>query len=207
LRGETRIIAELGAALFGQRSPVPWTEYAEDYTAVRQLIGKVVAGYRDAAGWGNARAGAVLPNPIRERRFGGSGGRARFAANPLPETDDRGQDALRLMTIRSHDQFNTCIQDANDRYRGLRGARRAVLLNPEDMRRLAISPTQRVWLRPVQTASTRTEEAFLAVPYPIPQGCAAAYFPEANRITDLDALDRSTGTPASKSVRISITPG
>lgn len=210
LRGETRIVAEIAAELFGPASPVAWTRYATQYSDVRRLIGKVVPAYRDAPHWVEDSSRVVLPNPIRQRDFTGAGGRARFAVTalpPLPPESNRTQlpNRLRLMTIRSHDQFNTSVWGRNDRYRGIRGERRVVLLNPVDMRRLAIRPEQPVRLRPGDAQAGRQAQAFVAIAYPIPPGCAAAYFPEANSLTSLSELDRSTGTPASKSVEVLIT--
>ena len=37
------------------------------------------------------------------------------------------------MTIRSHDQFNTTIYGLDDRYRGIKGGRMVVFMNPDDM--------------------------------------------------------------------------
>jgi anaerobic selenocysteine-containing dehydrogenase len=39
-----------------------------------------------------------------------------------------------MMTIRSHDQFNTTIYGLDDRYRGVHNGRRVVFLNANDIR-------------------------------------------------------------------------
>ena len=38
-----------------------------------------------------------------------------------------------MMTIRSHDQYNTTIYGLDDRYRGIRGGRRVVFMNADDI--------------------------------------------------------------------------
>ena len=38
-----------------------------------------------------------------------------------------------MMTIRSHDQYNTTVYTDNDRYRGIYSGRRVVLMNKSDM--------------------------------------------------------------------------
>ncbi len=38
-----------------------------------------------------------------------------------------------MMTIRSHDQFNTTVYGLNDRYRGVHGGRRVLFINAEDI--------------------------------------------------------------------------
>ena len=44
-----------------------------------------------------------------------------------------------LQTMRSHDQFNTTIYGLDDRYRGVKGGRRVVFVNPDDMRALGLA--------------------------------------------------------------------
>ncbi len=50
-----------------------------------------------------------------------------------------------LQTLRSHDQYNTTIYGLDDRYRGVKGGRRVVFVNPADIERSAC---------PTATAST-----------------------------------------------------
>ncbi|NCA70579.1 MAG: hypothetical protein EOM91_10825 [Sphingobacteriia bacterium] len=206
LRGETRIVAELAERLFGPDSPVPWRDFARGYDDVRRLLAQVIPAYREAPDWAKGKARNALPNPLRRRDFGAVGGRARFAVTTLPTPTPAAPDQLLLMSIRSHDQLNTSIHGLDDRYRGIRQERRVVFLNPEDMRRLAIGAEQAVRLSRTGSGTREPIPPFFAIPYPIPPGCAAAYFPEANALTDLDTLDASTGTPASKAVRVGIAP-
>ena len=52
----------------------------------------------------------------------------------------------------------------------------------------------------------RTAKGFVVVPYEIPRGCCATYFPEANVLVPLGAVARKSNTPASKSVVVSLAP-
>jgi anaerobic selenocysteine-containing dehydrogenase len=111
-----------------------------------------------------------------------------------------------MMTVRTHDQYNTTIYGLEDRYRGLKVARRVVLLNREDMRELGIAEHQLVDLTSHFRGETRTAEKFVAVPYDIPRGCACTYFPEANVLVPARQVAHTSNTPASKSVVITLKP-
>ncbi|PYS68223.1 MAG: hypothetical protein DMF69_20845, partial [Acidobacteria bacterium] len=52
----------------------------------------------------------------------------------------------------------------------------------------------------------RTAHRFTVVPYDIPPGCAATYFPETNVLVPVNHVAERSNTPASKSVVISIKP-
>jgi anaerobic selenocysteine-containing dehydrogenase len=52
----------------------------------------------------------------------------------------------------------------------------------------------------------RVAPRFIVVPYDLPRGCAATYFPEANPLVPLDDTAARSNTPASKSVVIRIEP-
>jgi hypothetical protein len=45
---------------------------------------------------------------------------------------------------------------------------------------------------------------FLAVPYTMPEGAAAAYYPEANPLIPLHSVAHESGTPTSKGVIVTI---
>ncbi len=204
LRGETRILAEMGSVLFGEASPVAWRSFATDYRTIRRLISRVVPAYRDAEKIASSKQRVELPNPIRARDFTGAGGKAHFSVNPLPVHAPASSDQFRLMSIRSHDQFNTTLYGLDDRYRGIRQERRIVLMNADDMQALAIASEQAVLLTSCCNGKTKTAPPFYAIPYPIPHGCAAVYFPEANALTFQDDRDDLTGTPASKNITVTI---
>ena len=109
-----------------------------------------------------------------------------------------------MMTIRSHDQFNTTIYGLHDRYRGIFNERRVVLMNREDIKKYGFKPRQVVHLTSHYGDVVRTAHQFLIVPYNIPAGCIATYFPEANVLIPLDLQAHTSKTPASKSVVVRV---
>ncbi|HVG29707.1 MAG TPA: molybdopterin dinucleotide binding domain-containing protein, partial [Pyrinomonadaceae bacterium] len=150
------------------------------------------------------RGGFTLPNPPRDsRRFPTASGRAVLTVNQL-EIVDIPHDRLLLQTIRSHDQYNTTIYGLDDRYRGVRGSRRVVFLNPEDAHEAGLAEGQLVDLVSHFEGEERTGRAFRVVPYSIPRRCAATYFPEANVLVPVRHVAEKSNTPASKSVVISL---
>jgi anaerobic selenocysteine-containing dehydrogenase len=203
LLSEPDIVARLGRACL-PASPIPWEELAADYDRIREDIQAVIPGFDDF----NARVrgtGFALPNAARERRFATATGKARFLVHPLVRRRlEPGQ--LLMMTIRSHDQFNTTIYGLDDRYRGIHGGRRVVLVNEEDLADLDLFPGEVVDLVSHHEGETRVARHFKVVPYPIPRRCAATYFPETNVLVPLSAIADKSRTPASKSIVITLRP-
>jgi anaerobic selenocysteine-containing dehydrogenase len=117
-----------------------------------------------------------------------------------------GPGQLLLTTLRSHDQFNTTIYGEDDRYRGIFGGRRVVFLNPDDMRGLGIAQDQTVDLVSHHGPERRRAERFRVVPYAIPAGCAAAYYPETNVLVPLADVADGSNQPVSKSIVITLEP-
>jgi anaerobic selenocysteine-containing dehydrogenase len=111
-----------------------------------------------------------------------------------------------MMTVRSHDQFNTTIYGLDDRYRGVYNERRVVFLNPSDVAEQHLSAGQVVDLVSHFEGETRVARRFLVVPYNVPRRCAATYFPEANPLVPVGSVADKSNTPASKSVVISVHP-
>lgn len=111
-----------------------------------------------------------------------------------------------LQTMRSHDQYNTTIYGFDDRYRGLHGDRRIVLLNIEDITRLGFVAGSAVDVESRCGSESRWMRGLRVVEYPIPLGCAGAYYPEANVLIPISHHDPKSGTPGSKSVPIRLHP-
>ena len=111
-----------------------------------------------------------------------------------------------MMTIRSHDQFNTTIYGLDDRYRGIHNGRRVVLMNKDDIRIAGVQAGQMVNLISHFEGEQRLARRFVVVPYDIPRRCAATYFPEANVLVPLRSVADKSNTPASKSVVITVKP-
>ena len=114
---------------------------------------------------------------------------------------------LLLQTLRSHDQWNTVPYTNNDRYRGIHGSRRVVLVNPDDVRALGLTDGQHVDLVSVWTDDVeRRAEDFRVVPYPTARGCAAAYYPETNLLVPLDSVADHSNQPTFKSIVVRLEP-
>jgi anaerobic selenocysteine-containing dehydrogenase len=144
--------------------------------------------------------GFILPNGPRDSRtFTTATGKARFSVNP-PDAVEVPPGHLVLSTVRSHDQFNTTVYGLDDRYRGIRGGRRVVFVNRDDLRTLGLQDGDVVDLVSVWQGQTRRAAAFRVVEYDTPVGCASAYFPEANVLVPLDSTAEISNTPTSKSV-------
>ncbi|MEM8932059.1 MAG: FdhF/YdeP family oxidoreductase [Acidobacteriota bacterium] len=203
LRSEPQIVAAMAQAVLGDGTTVDWSGLAADYSKIRDKIEAVIPGFERYNERVEQPTGFRLPNGSRERRFETASGRAHFTINPVPHLDV-GPDELRMMTIRTHDQFNTTIYGLNDRYRGFAGSRRIVMMHPADLEERGLVAEQAVDLIGAGQASGRVAENFLAVPYDIPRGCVATYFPEANILVPLGLRADRSHTPASKQVLITI---
>lgn len=205
LLSEPMIVARLAAETLGKRSKVDWLKLAGDYDLIRSSIERVVPGFEDYNRRVRSPGGFYLPNGARERRFQTSTGKAHFTVHTLPQHRLLDGQFL-MMTMRSHDQFNTTIYGLDDRYRGIRNGRRVVFLNPQDIEEAGLAEGQLVDLISHFNGEERTALSFVVVPYSIPRRCAATYFPEANVLVPLGSVAEKSNTPASKSVIISLRP-
>ncbi len=205
LRSEPAIVAGLARATLGAQDAVPWEELVADYDRIRDRIERVVPGFESFNLRIRGDAGFVLPSGARKRAFETPSGRAGFVALPLPEITLSPGEYL-MMTIRSHDQFNTTVYGDGDRHRGIEGDRRVVLLHADDMARDGIREGDRLELTSHVDGQVRRVEGFRAVAYDLPRGCAATYFPEANPLVPVTSFARRSLTPAYKSVPIRLTP-
>lgn len=212
VRSEVAIICQLARAVLGADHPVPWESLAADYDTIRDAIAAVVPGCADYNTRVRQPDGFQLPHPPRDsRQFPTVTGKANFAVNPMqwvPVPPGR----LVLQTLRSHDQYNTTIYGLDDRYRGVKGGRRVVFVNPADIESLGLAAGARVDLVSEFTdgqgrLQERRAKDFLVVPYSTPVGNAAAYYPETNPLVPLDHVAARSNTPASKAVVIRLEPG
>jgi molybdopterin-dependent oxidoreductase alpha subunit len=205
LRSEVAIVASLAAATVGDIGAIRWSELAEDYDRIRDLIAEAIPGFDDF----NARVGEgfVLPHPPRDaRRFETASGKAELTVNPL-DVLEVSPGAILLQTLRSHDQYNTTIYALNDRYRGIHAGRRVVLVNPLDLADLGVADGDVVDLIGVSVDGVaRRAPRFRVVAYPTSRGSAAAYYPETNALVPLDSVADVSGTPTSKSVVVRMVP-
>ncbi len=209
LRSEPAIVAGVANAALGGKSRVRWDELARDYDRIRDRIARVVPGFEDMNRRVREPGGFVLPRPPRERRFDTASGRAQFAELPLPDLAlAPGQ--LLMMTVRSHDQYNTTVYTNDDRYRGTAGDRRVIFLHPEDLAERVLVEGQAVDVTSHfgegERAEMRTVRGFRALAYEVPRGCAVTYFPEANPLVPVEQYAEKSFTPAYKSVVITLRP-
>jgi molybdopterin-dependent oxidoreductase alpha subunit len=205
LLSEPRIVEKLATATLGRRSTVDWNELASNYDLIRDRIERVIPGFDDYNVRVRRPGGFYLPNPVRERVFKTLTGKANFTVHDLPFRR-LAPDQFLMMTIRSHDQFNTSIYSANDRYRGISNGRRVIFLNQQDMIEAGLRARQLVDVISHFESEERVAHRFTIVPYDIPRRCAATYFPEANVLVPVRSVAEKSNTPASKSVVISIRP-
>jgi len=205
LLSETRIVARLARATLGDRPPrIDWDGLADDYDRIRAHIANVVPDCEGYVEKVREPSGFRLYNPARERVWDTATGKARFVVCALPRHDLRpGQ--LLMMTVRSHDQYNTTVYGPDDRYRGVRGGRRVVLMNADDARERGFRGGDVVDVTSHFADGERCAKRFVVAPYAIPRGCCATYFPEANVLVPLGAVARTSNTPASKSVVVTVT--
>jgi molybdopterin-dependent oxidoreductase alpha subunit len=204
LLSEPEIVARVAEATLGADVPVPWRWLVEDYDRVRDRIAATLPGFEDFNRRVRRPGGFALPHPVRDRlEFRTADGRARFTAHAIPSHDLRDGELL-MMTVRTHDQYNTTVYDDDDRYRGLHGGRRVVLLHPDDIAQRALEPGQRVTLVSRHGESLRRAEGWQVVPYQIPRGQCATYFPEANVLVPVTQYAERSHTPASKSVIVRV---
>ena len=203
LRSEPAIVCGMAAATVGHRSQVDWQALANNYDRIRDEIEAVIPGFEAYNQRVRKPDGFVLPNPPRdEGRFHTPSGKAHFTVDEAPEwTVPNG--SFMMMTIRTHDQFNTTIYGLEDRYRGIHGERRVVLMHADDMAAQGLKSKDRVDIVS-NYGHERIARDFFVVPYEIAKGCVATYFPEANVLVPLELRALKSGTPASKSVVITL---
>lgn len=201
IMSEPEIIANMGHALFGEEHPMNWKSLGEDYELIRKQIDQVAKGFNKTEER-SVGAGYYLPNNVRELDFSMlPNGKAQFTINKLPE-HTLEKDEYILMTIRSHDQFNTTIYGLDDRYRGVYNARRVVFMNVDDMKAIGVNNLDIVDITSTYDGQVRTAHNFKIVPYNIPSGNLASYFPETNVLVPYNHFADKSKTPISKSVKV-----
>ena len=208
LRSEAAIVAGIAQATLAPNPKVPWTDWVGNYALVRDAI---EAAWPDVFQDFNARfrtpGGFQRPIPARERIWKTKSGKAQFIVpDGLPTDPDTpavGADVLRLMTMRSDDQFNTTIYSLDDRFRGIYGTRQVLLMNVDDIARLGLAEGS------IVTATTAVDDGRLrqvaglrVTPYDIPPGCVAGYYPECNPLVPLAHHAEGSIVPASKSIPV-----
>ena len=202
LLSEPEIVCRLAKEVLSE-SKISWEFYLEDYDHIRQAIEDCIPGFENYNERVRRRGGFYLPNGARDNQYNTSSGKANFTISEYEAIHLKPNELL-MMTIRSHDQFNTTIYGLNDRYRGVYNERRVIFMNIKDVERLGLREGEVVNLHNHDNSRTRVAKKFIIVPYDIPKQCVATYFPEANVLVPIKSTADKSGTPTSKSVVITI---
>lgn len=202
LKSEVAIVCEISKRLFPNENM--WNDFNNNYDVIRNHIEAVIPGFENYNERVRIPQGFYLPNNAREADFSPtSTGLANFTINEVPK-HELSDDEFLMMTIRTHDQYNTTIYGLDDRYRGVYGERRVVLINEKDARKYDLKNHDVVNLKSHFKGEVREARNFKIVIFPIPQKCVATYFPEANVLVPIGLKADKSLTPASKSIRITI---
>jgi molybdopterin-dependent oxidoreductase alpha subunit len=202
LRSEVAIIAGIAQAMLPQR--LPWQTWMDDYGVIRKEIAEVIPGFIDFNEKILQPGGFYLGNSARERRWQTPCGKARFLVHPLPVLR-LPEPQLRLMTIRSHDQFNTTVYGLNDRYRGIAGTRQVIFMSVSDMEQRGLAAHDLVRITShAQDHVLRQLIGFEVIAYDLPSGCAAVYFPEANGLVSVHSVAEKSDTPVFKLIPVTV---
>ncbi len=200
---EPVIVCKLAKATLGDKSKVNWDLYMEDYDYIRNDIELVIPGFDEYNKRVRRLGGFYLPNGAREGNFKTLTGKARFNVADVPDnrlTDDE----YLMMTIRSHDQFNTTIYGLDDRYRGVENERRVIFMNEKDITKEGLKKGDIVDLYNYADGVERVAHKFIVIPFSIPEGCTATYFPETNVLVPINSTAEKSNTPTSKYVVLKI---
>jgi molybdopterin-dependent oxidoreductase alpha subunit len=208
LKSEIAIVCGLAMALFKSNpeklNRVSWEKLMGNYDLIRDHISRVIKGFDSFNERVRKPGGFYLPNSPRDHRtFDNDIKKARFIIHPINVTR-LPEGRFRLMTIRSHDQFNTTIYGLNDRYRGITQGRRVIFMNAEDIKAQGFAANSPVDITSHFQGETRTAPHFIVVPYEIPRQCVATYYPEGNVLVPINSVAERSNTPAYKSIEVSL---
>lgn len=217
LLSEPDIVARMAEAVFPE-SHIQWRWYIESYDRIRDSIAEVFDQFHDFNERVHQPGGFHLEHPANQHVWNTSSGKAQFLIKPLQEVyeDKENQFSQQynkaktytLMTTRSHDQYNTTIYGLDDRYRGVFGQRRVLFMNQTDIDEAGLKADQWVDIESIYSdGMKRVVKSFRIVPYDIPQGSLAAYYPETNPLVALSSHDEKARIPASKTVPVILHPG
>jgi len=196
LRSEPWIVASLASTVLEDERD--WMSMVDNYDSIRDLMSEALAGFEDYNTRVRESNGFYLPNPPRDSRsFNTPDKKAHFISHDLPDVSIPDEMFV-MMTIRSHDQYNTTIYDLHDRYRGIHGNRRVVLMNANDMIERGWKSRHIVDIVSHHNGADRRSDGWQVIAYDIPSGNIATYFPEANVLVPLDSTAAKSNTPTSK---------
>lgn len=206
LLSEPAIVAGMAKATLPD-SKVPWMELVANYSIVRDLIEKTVPGFDNYNERIAIPGGFRMPLPPTERKWTTASGKAMFSVFEGVNEDTlvEGDDVLRMITLRSHDQYNTTIYALDDRYRGVFGRRDILFMSDADLDKRGLEHGDLVDIETMVAGSSLRLENMTVIAYNIAPGSVGAYYPEANILIPLDYIDKQSGTPSYKSVPVRVT--
>ena len=202
LRSEIEILCKIAIKLFPERSDT-FEGFFKNHDQIRDMIEKVIPGFESYNLRVRKKGGFSLPNGPKKREFKTKSGKALFTSNEILK-NNYADNILILQTLRSHDQFNTTVYGLEDRYRGIYNDRNVIMMNEDDMKSRSIKPLMKVDVVSIFKGKERHLRNLKAVPYKMPRGACAAYFPEANVLVPLDKTAKVSNTPTSKDVPVRI---
>ncbi len=204
LKSEVAIIAGIAQATLAANPSIDWQAMTDDYSLIRKKISQVIDGFDGYNEKIKKPGGFLLRNSATHREWKNLTGKANFVVYAVEDHSlPKGQ--LILMTIRSHDQYNTTIYGMNDRYRGVYNTRKVIFLNQADIKNFGFQDGEIVDLQSCyEGEEKRKVEGFRIVTYDIPMGCAATYFPEANELVSTNITAKRSNTPLSKYIPITL---
>ncbi|MEL7005279.1 MAG: molybdopterin dinucleotide binding domain-containing protein, partial [Bacteroidota bacterium] len=203
LLSEPKIVAELAKATLANKTKVDWDLMVSNYDNIRNAIEDTIPGFENYNQRVRKPGGFYLPNGARIGDFKTDNNKAKFTINSNPDYKLEPNQFI-MMTIRSHDQYNTTIYGLDDRYRGIYNERRVILMNEGDMELNGLNERDVVDISTHYDDIERVAKSFIVVPYNIPPQCIATYFPEANVVIPHNHFARKSNTPISKSVLVNI---
>ncbi len=204
LLSEPAIVAGIAKGSLKNPNLADWDALISNYDYIREKIQAVIPGFDNFNQRIQKPGGFYLGNAARDLNWKTSTKKANFVAFPVPDLSlPEGQ--IKLMTIRSHDQYNTTVYGMDDRYRGVWGTRMVIFMNEMDMHHRKLRDGDHVNLHAHWPDNVkRHADGFRVVAYDIPAGCAAAYFPETNGLVAIDAHANKSRTPLSKLIPITV---
>ena len=202
LMSEPALVAQLGQLLCPDA--LDWTSCNDNYDSIRDIMSKALNGFENYNERVREPSGFLLPNPPRDScEFSTPTSKASFTVHSLPNVT-LPEDHFVLMTIRSHDQYNTTIYGLHDRYRGVHGNRRVLFMNALDMTEYGLKTRDIVDITSHFQGTRRHSKQWIVVPYEIPRRNLAAYFPEANELVPLESTADISNTPTSKWIEVTL---
>ena len=202
LKSEPYIIANIAKHSISIENSIDWDNLVSNYDNIRDAIEDCIEGFENFNDRVKNNSGFYLPNPPKDSKsFSTINGKASFSVNEIPDNINP-EGYLTMMTIRSHDQYNTTIYGLDDRYRGIKGNRYVVLMNQDDINELGLKINQIVRIISDYDGEKRSIDGFKIMSYEIPKGCVATYFPEANPLVPINHVALKSNTPASKSIPV-----